>query len=113
MTISRKDRMLHIILQLEAFTDQLSEQTKDNLTQAKETLNQMDEAVVEQLTNKVVSKPAPTQGINISSPENLLHACYEELNRLSRNSETPNGLQKAVEDMRNYFFIEEQDGFFP
>jgi hypothetical protein len=105
--------MLHIIGQLEAVSNQLSLQTLTNLQQAKEKLQHLQEHEVEKLTDKVFSRPAHEQHIDLNSPENLLHSCYNELDRLSREEGTSSQLQEAVLEMRYYFSIEEQDGFFP
>ncbi|MCT8139416.1 hypothetical protein H1D32_17935 [Anaerobacillus sp. CMMVII] len=113
MTISRKARMLHIIEQLENYTGQMSEDVKTNLLQAKEKLETLQEEDVEQLTDKVVSRPATELAINLQTPENLLHSCYDELERLAQSNTAPSHLQEAVQEMRYYFSIEEQDGFFP
>lgn len=105
--------MLTIIEQLEAYTDQMPEQLKANVQQAKEELNQLQEDEVEKITDHVISKPVSEQHINRNSPENLLHSCYDGLDRLSRKEAAPYQLQEAVQEMRHYFSIEEQDGFFP
>ncbi len=113
MTISRKERMLHIIEQLQVHSEQLPQAIKTNLQQAKAKLNKLHEFEVQQLTDKVFSQPVSKQQIDLNSPENLLHSCYTELERLSMEDHTPYQLQEAVKDMRQYFSIEEQDGFFP
>lgn len=105
--------MLNIIEQLEAYTDQMPEQLRANIEQAKTELNQLQEDEVEKITDKVVSKPASEQHLNRNSPENLLHSCYDGLDQLSRKEAAPHQLQEAVQEMRYYFSIEEQDGFFP
>ncbi len=113
MTISRKDRMLHIILQLEEHAHLLSPELKENLDSVKNQLDNLEEAEVNQLTDKVFSRPATEQGVQMTSPEYRLHACYDELDLLTRNGEAPEALQKAVQEMRYYYSIEEKDGFFP
>ncbi|QOY36438.1 hypothetical protein AWH56_001720 [Anaerobacillus isosaccharinicus] len=113
MTIPKKERMLHIIDQLESYADQMSEPIQTKLQQAKKQLSELDDQEVEQLTDKVFSKPATEQHINFNSPENLLHSCYSELDRLTKEEGAPEHLQEAVQEMRYYFSIEERDGFFP
>lgn len=105
--------MLHIIGQLEAYTDQIPDQIQTKMLQAKQQLSELEDQEVEQLTDKVFSKPATEQTINFNSPENLLHSCYGELDRLTREEGAPEQLQEAVQEMRYYFSIEEKDGFFP
>ncbi|RXI99828.1 hypothetical protein DS745_13170 [Anaerobacillus alkaliphilus] len=113
MTISRKERMLHIITQLEENEDFLSQNVKLQLEQAKEKLTALEETEVEQLTDKVFSKPATEQKIEMNSPEYLLHSCYDELDQLTRNADAPESFITAVQQFRYYFSIEEKDGFFP
>jgi hypothetical protein len=105
--------MLHIISELEGITNKLPSQTLTNLQQAKEKLHNLQEQEVEMLTDKIFSQPISEQRIDMNSPENLLHSCYDELDRLSREEGASQQLQDAVQEMRYYFSIEEQDGFFP
>lgn len=113
MTISRKERMLSITNHLVAYEDKLPQSVKENLSLVKNKLQTLTATEVERLSDKVISTPASEQHIDMSTPENILHSSYHELDRLSRENDIPDGLQQAIQEMRYYFSIEEKDGFFP
>lgn len=113
MTISKKQRMLHLIEQLQSISTELPETVNDKLQKAHNQLNDMSEGDVEQHTDKVVSSQASVLGVDLSTPENLLHSTYDDLEQLSKKEEAPQKLQEALKEMRYYFTIEEDEGFFP
>ena len=115
MTISKRDRMIDIIEQLNRNVDELPSNIVDRLDYARTILTNSDNEVVDQLSDKIFSKPAQeqTMGLIMNTPENILHSCYGELDRLSRSGTISADLEFAIQQMRYYFSIEEKDGFFP
>jgi Glu-tRNA(Gln) amidotransferase subunit E-like FAD-binding protein len=113
LTISRKQRMLHIIEQLLLHSSQMPTEVRMNLTRAEEQLQQLSEREVDQITDNVFTMPVTQIKLDRNNPENLLHSSYEELERLADGDGISPEFQNAVREMRNYFSIEEQGGFFP
>ncbi len=110
---SRKERLLHIITQLNTYAPQMPQEIKSKLEQAEEILQQSSEEKIDQLTDNVFSEPPTAREFDASNPEYLLQSSYAQLERLSRDKNADPQLEKVMETMRHYFSIDEKDGFFP